>query len=1161
MLKKARNPMKELRRITIVNWYRIEAIDLDIQGSTAIIGPNAAGKSSVLDAIQTVIFGCNKNHVKLYAGKSSKNKRDVREYCLGVMYDLKENGETTNTIEPRKSAITYLGLSYCDTVTNEWVSCGISLTATLADPEEQVKARFIIAGDRLSVGDFIDTDANGRRPRVWDVTQAYLEAKFGARFTKEPQAENFIRKMNSHLSRDFHRPNDEKAIIKNLKNSIAFGAIEDTTDFVRRFLLDDSTIDVGQYRTSLANYEYLHEQTSTARKKLGALNVIKLKCDDVAQSIKKQVACNWVEQEARIEEVNARIEPLQNNIDDRTEQNTELTGTLNESNATLEKIRQRHLKKVSELAKSNTKAQIELLQAEMAMLTTKLRSAEIDLKNIRSIVLGISKMPEHSNFLPPGLLDIIRRSQKSIESDDGLLAELWPKDVAATDALFADYRTHLPAFEKIIEDTAGLLVVEVCTLEHELIEIEGKISDLKSGSSLQKATKDLRELLLKCGIESSPICDIIDVTDEKWRPAVEAFMGGLREALLVDPKHAKDAITIFRRESKTLKGARVIDTTKTDRWLNKREHNSMATLISSDNPHATAYVNRILGDIIMVDHEHDLNKHDRSVTCDLMLYQTNSYTRMHDKAAMLGEAARKRSLEEYIKQHAIKNERFAVAGKKLAACKSIGKTLNYYNMVLAKSDTSVAFIVTEKNQHTLDIQEKEQKIERLKADTEYKKLERDLNDLAAQVKREAKDVEVLESNISDNKISIGTSVQQIKNFREIEQTHLEVRSSIEKITEYDRTTAVNTLNNYYDKLGQHYQAIAEEAKGQAATFGRSVTAGRTFIKEKIEAFYFDFSKVAIEPSLRTELFDEFGIRFEPVYRHVADLIADLEENQLAEFEERAENAKKVLENVFRSELVSKLNEKFATVNETLQRINHRLKKIKLTNEIYEFKSKPAAGMEDFKNFIEKSDAQSQSLIGTLFDEAADESSETRAVIAEFNKNIRDKDGQKRLEDYRNYFTFDVIMKDEHGRQMGNLKNRIDKGSGGENQAPFYIAIAAALATAYRISPRHADGTHESGIALALFDEAFSVLDTKNSINCARFFKDSGLQMVFCAPDDVEWLALAMCETIVYIHRDGGAVEFDVVYTTDAGRKLAMTDNPLFEDAVDTSVEVAIEAAG
>ena len=66
-------------------------------------------------------------------------------------------------------------------------------------------------------------------------------------------------------------------------------------------------------------------------------------------------------------------------------------------------------------------------------------------------------------------------------------------------------------------------------------------------------------------------------------------------------------------------------------------------------------------------------------------------------------------------------------------------------------------------------------------------------------------------------------------------------------------------------------------------------------------------------------------------------------------------------------------------------------------------------------------------------------------------------------------------------------------------------------------------------------------------------------MVFCAPDDVEWLALAMCETIVYIVRDGGAVEFDVVYTTETGRRLAMTDNPLFEDDVETASEITAEA--
>ena len=49
--------MHLLTRICLQNWYLIDAKDIDIQGATALVGPTGAGKSSIQDAIQTVITG------------------------------------------------------------------------------------------------------------------------------------------------------------------------------------------------------------------------------------------------------------------------------------------------------------------------------------------------------------------------------------------------------------------------------------------------------------------------------------------------------------------------------------------------------------------------------------------------------------------------------------------------------------------------------------------------------------------------------------------------------------------------------------------------------------------------------------------------------------------------------------------------------------------------------------------------------------------------------------------------------------------------------------------------------------------------------------------------------------------------------------------------
>src|SRR5690606_38524473 len=62
-----RPQMYKLTRVSLHNWYLVDALDIEIHGSTAIIGQTGAGKSSVLDAIQTALSGNNRNVIELNA--------------------------------------------------------------------------------------------------------------------------------------------------------------------------------------------------------------------------------------------------------------------------------------------------------------------------------------------------------------------------------------------------------------------------------------------------------------------------------------------------------------------------------------------------------------------------------------------------------------------------------------------------------------------------------------------------------------------------------------------------------------------------------------------------------------------------------------------------------------------------------------------------------------------------------------------------------------------------------------------------------------------------------------------------------------------------------------------------------------------------------------
>ena len=87
------------------------------------------------------------------------------------------------------------------------------------------------------------------------------------------------------------------------------------------------------------------------------------------------------------------------------------------------------------------------------------------------------------------------------------------------------------------------------------------------------------QLLGDYGIESTPICELVDINDEKWRIAIESFLGARREALIVDPDRVKEAITLYRRKGRHLKGCRIVNTTKSHEWLNRSKPNSLAEFV------------------------------------------------------------------------------------------------------------------------------------------------------------------------------------------------------------------------------------------------------------------------------------------------------------------------------------------------------------------------------------------------------------------------------------------------------------------------------------------------------------------------------------------------------------------------------------------------------
>lgn len=143
-----------------------------------------------------------------------------------------------------------------------------------------------------------------------------------------------------------------------------------------------------------------------------------------------------------------------------------------------------------------------------------------------------------------------------------------------------------------------------------------------------------------------------------------------------------------------------------------------------------------------------------------------------------------------------------------------------------------------------------------------------------------------------------------------------------------------------------------------------------------------------------------------------------------------------------------------------------------------------------------------------------------------------------IEDPRKYFNFELYIQDAEGKIRSSLTSRAGTGSGGEGQLPFYIAIGASLAATYQNRR-----TGESGLSLAIFDEAFNRLDTKAIGQCSEFMGDLGLQVMLATPGEKRHVFMEVVDTVVNVNRLGNQVMIETEFLTEKARDAIVAIDP------------------
>lgn len=259
--------------------------------------------------------------------------------------------------------------------------------------------------------------------------------------------------------------------------------------------------------------------------------------------------------------------------------------------------------------------------------------------------------------------------------------------------------------------------------------------------------------------------------------------------------------------------------------------------------------------------------------------------------------------------------------------------------------------------------------------------------------------------------------------------------------------------------------------------------------------------------------------------------------ELAEQEEKAEEAYQAAVKVFRTDVAQTLLTGFDRIQEQIDGLTSVLKSAPAfsNNERYEFKHKVVDEHRSLYDFLRRVRTQGSSE-DDLFGGSGDIPDEFRMLV-EGDSSSPLLHETSPLNDHRRFFSYDIEVFQD-GTSVGWLSKRFGPASGGEHRTPVYLIFGAALAAAYGKSK----GSTAGG-GIMLLDEAFEKMDPQNVRATVQYLNALGLQLIMAGPESDQAKLSSFLSIYYDMSRFGSRnVQFKKNIVLDGARDLLQSDN-------------------
>lgn len=1052
---------------------------IDFKNVTYLIGLNAVGKTTIMDAIRYCLT-TNKDF------NTAGNKKSGR--TLQGSVHQKQRAE--NSYLRPNHTVTYIGIEFLDDTINK--NFVITVRVESENPNQElrhVSQDWYISKPGYILDDmpYFTTMKDGRRPSSRE--EFKLSNKGLDKAPTQAEAKRRICRVlgigdaDSPLGKKFNQ-------VFHMGTSLE--DINDIRKFIYTYILPEPEINVEILHKDMRELERLQEILEEAQQREKLL----------AKIIDRMREARELDAKVKINEALVSYAKFQHASERQQEEENKIIQA--------KKIIQICLKDIQDLEEKRGFAEQELFQAKKDADNSEENKAFKYLDDVnKSNNIEYKKLVNHIAIFDSAY-DDLKKLKKQMQKMN-IMLECNIEKINNCELLREERveairicNKELAGFSELLKDNDASIRNQLMVLKQDVSDLVGKINKMRDGTMCYPKESELvrdavNEKLIERGYEPEAklFCELLYMNDEQWQDAVESYLNNQRFNIIVSPKRYDIAKEVFISMRDKVKGIGLVDTKnlmKKTKTINQYER-SLAFTVESKNPYAKAYANFLMGNVICCDNSDDLEEHHKSVTKDCLRYQSFCLKRMKRQNRFIGIDALQQQLKTAEQELVEKRQRQNELDSQKEQYKILDKMYNTFVSGKAFDDLENYCEAKQKAEKLYDtIEEINEQIEEFKKNPllqamynrveECEKKHNNIIEALAEVKAKEKNARDDVKNAEIARNSLQRNLYEAKaEYEQITQTHAEyVDFVLNKYKEERRTKAVESIiYNFGNRIHQDKNAFNNYVNKELIPLQR----------EYMGTYTCDYPEGL-----------DGGNMYQMAFKSLVNIALEEHRNALKDAQIRCKER-------FRKEILFRMKDDILKAKQQFSQLRKVMDNLSYGEESYRFLIEGSKDKELnlFYNIIMDKDNQQideENEIMTFL--AVNKSKALESQIDEFMQRIMvdvenraqqnltgKKNSSKGLStyvDYRTYLDYDIIVKNTVTGLEVPLSKVSGDGSGGENQAPFYVAICASLLQIYQQS--------DNCIRLVLLDEAFNNMTSDRIEPMMKMFKDLKLQLVLIA---------------------------------------------------------------